>query len=87
MTRVPTGYNKKTNSLIDGKLRNNKACLRNISNCQLFGKLNSPQHCLNFRIGNSIQKYYIRLANKLNNIEINTKGCYSVLTNTCQIRV
>ena len=42
------GYNMKTNSLIDGKLSNHKICPINISNCQLFGKLNSPQHCLYF---------------------------------------
>ena len=83
MTRIPHGQgapiNSRIKSLIENKNKIRKGYQRFKSNSQLLSKLNLLQEQLYFLINKSKQSYYSRVANKLTNVQRNSKTYWSLL--------
>ena len=75
----PRWFNGKIKSLINEKLRTYNAYRKNIDNSQLRKNLSSLQQRLRNLIDGSKQKYFLRLAQKLNTIQKSTKAYWSLL--------
>ena len=65
--------------LINEKLKTYKAYRKNIGNSQLRENLSSLQQRLSDLIGDSKQKYFLRLTQKLNTIQKSTKAYWALL--------
>ena len=72
-------FNTKIKSLLQEKNKIYKNFRKDRNNTQLLRKLEHLQNCLNNSINSSKHNYYLRMANKLNNIQKSSKAYWSLL--------
>ena len=75
----PPWFNTKIKSLIHEKIKTHKVLRKNTENNQQIEKLKSLQNRLKWKIDDSKQNYYSRLANRLLNVQRNPKPYWSML--------
>ena len=75
----PPWFNSRIKSLLQDKNKFFKSYRKNKTNLQLLNKLNFLQERLNGLITISKNNYYERMANKLNNLQRNSKAYWSLL--------
>ena len=75
----PPWLNGKIKSLINEKLRTYNAYRKNIANSHLRKNLSSLQQWVRDLIDDSMEKYFLRLTQKLNTIQKSTKAYWTLL--------